>query len=186
MERMFQKYQTKMKNSIWIYAILVLISLLVLAGMVWCTYQYPREVIKTDTVITVTHDTLWKDTTIVEKQLVPKIIEKTKIDTVFSENGDTIQLVTESKTYEKRLISDKDTADLKIYTTGIHTSLDSLKMRLRTHTEVVTNTVEVTKIVERKKTVWDKISIGLQGGYGYGFQYKGFEPYVGVGVAVNL
>lgn len=176
----------KMKNSIWIYAILVFLSMLILAGMIWCTYQYPVEVIKTDTVFSTKTDTLWKDTTIVEKQLVPKIIEKTKIDTVFSNAGDTIQLVTESKSYEKRLISDKDTADLKIYTTGINTSLDSLKMRLRTHTEVVTNTVEVTKYVEKKKTVWDKISIGLQGGYGYGFQYKGFEPYVGVGVAVNL
>lgn len=175
-----------MKNSIWIYAILVLISLLVLAGMVWCTYQYPREVIKTDTVITVTHDTLWKDTTIVEKQLVPKIIEKTKIDTVFSNAGDTIQLVTESKTYEKSLVSDKDTADLKIYTTGINTSLDSLKMRLRTHTEVVTNTVEVTKYVEKKKTVWDYISIGLQGGYGYTLNSKEFQPYVGIGIGVNL
>ena len=177
---------TKMKNSIWIYAILVLISLLVLAGMVWCTYQYPREVIRTDTVITVTHDTMWKDTTIVEKQLVPKIIEKTKIDTVFSNAGDTIQLVTESKTYEKSIVSDKDTADLKIYTTGINTSLDSLKMKLRTHTEIVTNTVEVTKYVERKKTVWDKISIGLQGGYGYAFKSKEFSPYVGIGLAVNL
>ena len=177
---------TKMKNSIWIYAILVLISLLVLAGMVWCTYQYPREVIRTDTVITVTHDTMWKDTTIVEKQLVPKIIEKTKIDTVFSNAGDTIQLVTESKTYEKRLISDKDTADLKIYTTGINTSLDSLKMRMRTHTEVVTNTVEVTKYVEKKKTVWDYISIGLQGGYGYTLNSKEFQPYIGVGIGVNL
>lgn len=175
-----------MKNSIWIYTILVLISLLVLAGMVWCTYQYPREVIKTDTVITVTHDTMWKDTTIVEKQLVPKIIEKTKIDTVFSNAGDTIQLVTESKTYEKSLVSDKDTADLKIYTTGINTSLDSLKMKLRTHTEVVTNTVEVTKYVEKKKTVWDKISIGLQGGYGYTFNSREFQPYVGIGIGVNL
>lgn len=186
MERMFQKYQTKMKNNILIYAILVLISLLVLAGMVWCTYQYPIEVVKTDTLVTTKTDTLWKDTTIVEKQLVPKIIEKVKTDTVFSNAGDTIQLVTESKTYEKRLISDKDTADLKIYTTGINTSLDSLKMKLRTHTEVVTNTVEVTKIVERKKTVWDKISIGIQGGYGYAFKSKEFSPYVGIGLAVNL
>lgn len=175
-----------MKNSIWIYAILVFISLLILAGMVWCTYQYPIEVVKTDTLVTTKTDTLWKDTTIIEKQIVPKIIEKVKTDTVFSENGDTIQLVTESKTYEKRLISDKDTADLKIYTTGINTSLDSLKMRLRTHTEVVTNTVEVTKYVEKKKTVWDKISIGLQGGYGYTLNSKEFQPYVGIGIGVNL
>lgn len=175
-----------MKNSIWIYAILVFISLLILAGMVWCTYQYPIEVVKTDTLVTTKTDTLWKDTTIIEKQIVPKIVEKIKVDTLYKENGDTVQLITEAKTFEKSIISDKDTADLKIYTTGINTSLDSLKMRLRTHTEVVTNTIEVTKYVEKKKTVWDKISIGLQGGYGYGFQYKGFEPYVGVGVAVNL
>ena len=95
-------------------------------------------------------------------------------------------MLTESKTYEKRLISDKDTADLKIYTTGINTSLDSLKMHLRTHTEVVTNTVEVTKYVEKKKTVWDKISIGLQGGYGYTLNSKEFQPYIGVGIGVNL
>lgn len=177
---------TKMKNSIWIYAILVLISLLVLAGMVWCTYQYPREVIKTDTVITVTHDTLWKDTTIIEKQIVPKIVEKIKVDTLYKENGDTVQLITEAKTYEKRLISDKDTADLKIYTTGINTSLDSLKMRLRTHTEVITNTIEVTKIVERKKTAWDKISIGAGIGYGYGLKNKDFEPFVGISLTYNL
>ena len=188
METAFQRFQTirKMKDNTLIYTILVFLSMLILAGMVWCTYQYPIEVVKTDTVFSTKTDTLWKDTTILEKQLVPKIIEKVKTDTVFSNAGDTIQLVTESKTYEKSLVSGKDTADLKIYTTGIKTSLDSLKMRLRTHTEVVTNTVEVTKYVEKKKTVWDKISIGLQGGYGYGFQYKGFEPYVGVGVAVNL
>lgn len=187
MEKTFQKYQMKMKkNNVIIYGILVLVSLFVLCGMLWCTYQYPMEVVKTDTVFSTKTDTLWKDTTIVAKQIIPKIIEKVKTDTVYDSNGDTIQLVTESKTYEKRLISDKDTADLKIYTTGINTSLDSLKMRLRTHTEVITNTIEVTKIVERKKTAWDKISIGLQGGYGYAFKSKEFSPYVGIGLAVNL
>ena len=178
---------TMMKNnSILIYSVLVFISLLILAGMVWCTYQYPREVVKSDTVFSTRVDTIFKDTTIVEKQLVPKIIEKTKIDTVFSNAGDTIQLVTESKTYEKSLVSNKDTCDLEIYTTGINTSLDSLKMKLRTHTEIVTNTVEVTKYVEKKKTVWDYISIGLQGGYGYTLNSKEFQPYVGIGIGINL
>ena len=187
MEKTFQKYQMKMKkNNVIIYGVLVLVSLFVLCGMLWCTYQYPMEVVKTDTVFSTKTDTLWKDTTIVEKQIIPKIIEKVKTDTVYDSNGDTIQLVTESKSYEKRLISDKDTADLMIYTTGINTSLDSLKMRLKTHREIVTNTIEVTKYVEKKKTAWDKISIGLQGGYGYAFKSKEFSPYVGIGLAVNL
>lgn len=188
METIFQRFQTIRKMKDRLHSILLVIAILLMTAswlVLYCSKTEPN-IEKVDTVFTTKTDTLWKDTTIIEKQIVPKIIEKVKTDTVFSENGDTIQLVTESKTYEKRLISDKDTADLKIYTTGINTALDSLKMRLRTHTEVVTNTVEVTKYVEKKKTVWDKISIGLQGGYGYGFQYKGFEPYVGVGVAVNL
>ena len=109
-----------------------------------------------------------------------------KRDTVYTEKGDTIQLITEAKTFEKRLISDKDTADLKIYASGINTSLDSLKMRLKTHKEIITNTVEITKYVERKKTVWDRFHIGIQGGYGYGFNYKGLEPYVGVGGSFDL
>ena len=187
METTFQRFQTirKMKDKL-IYILAALLSGMIAFCVMKSCFGTPPNIEKVDTVFTTKTDTLWKYTTIIEKQIVPKIIEKVKTDTVFSENGDTIQLVTESKTYEKSIVSDKDTADLKIYTTGINTSLDSLKMRLRTHTEVVTNTVEVTKYVEKKKTVWDKISIGLQGGYGYGFQYKGFEPYVGVGVAVNL
>lgn len=37
-----------------------------------------KEVIKTDTVLTTKTDTLWKDTTIVEKEIVPKYIIKKK------------------------------------------------------------------------------------------------------------
>lgn len=175
-----------MKNNILIYVILVFLSLLILVGMVWCTYQYPIEVVKTDTVFSTKTDTLWKDTTIYEKEIKEKKVVEIKRDTVYTEKGDTIQLITEAKTFEKRLISDKDTADLQIYTSGINTSLDSLKMRLKTHTEVITNTVEVTKIVQKKKTVWDKISIGLQGGYGYTFNSREFQPYIGVGIGINL
>lgn len=184
METIFQTIR-KMKNNV-IYILAALLSGMIAFCVMKSCFGTPPNIEKVDTVFTTKTDTIFKDTTIIEKQIVPKIVEKIKVDTLYKENGDTVQLITEAKTFEKRLISDKDTADLKIYTSGINTALDSLKMRLRTHTEVVTNTVEVTKYVEKKKTVWDKISIGLQGGYGYGFQYKGFEPYVGVGVAVNL
>lgn len=145
-----------------------------------------KEVIKTDTVFTTKTDTLWKDTTIVEKEIVPKIIVKTKIDTLFKENGETVQLITESKRFDKRLISNKDTADVQVYTSGINTSLDSIKMRLKTHREIVTNTVEVTKYVKERKRFIDRFHIGVQAGYGYGFNYKGLEPYVGIGASFDL
>ena len=145
-----------------------------------------KEVIKTDTVFTTKTDTLWKDTTIVEKEIVPKYIIKKKVDTVYTKKGDTLNLITEAKRFDKRLISNKDTADLQIYTSGIETSLDSLKMRLKTHTDVITNTVEVTKYIQKKKTFWNRFHIGVQAGYGYGFNYKGLEPYVGIGASFDL
>ena len=145
-----------------------------------------KEVIKTDTVFTTKTDTLWKDTTIVEKDIVPKYIVKKKVDTVYTKEGDTFNLITEAKRFDKRLISNKDTADIQIYTSGIETSLDSLKMRLKTHTDVITNTVEVTKYIHKKKTFWDIWHVGLQGGYGYTFKTKDLQPYVGVGISFDL
>lgn len=145
-----------------------------------------KEVIKTDTVFNTKTDTLWKDTTIVEKEIVPKIIVKTKIDTLFKENGETVQLFTEAKRFDKRLISNKDTADVQVYTSGIETSLDSLKMRLKTHREIVTNTVEVTKYVKERKRFIDKFHIQPQVGVGYGVLNKKFDTYVGVGIGFDI
>lgn len=141
---------------------------------------------KTDTVFSTKTDTLWKDTTIIEKEFVPKTIVKTKTDTLFKENGDTIQLITESKRFDKTILSGKDTADVEIYTSGINTSLDSLKMCLKTYNKVITNTVEITKYVEKKKMFWDRWHVGLQGGYGYTFKTKDLQPYVGVGISFDL
>ena len=145
-----------------------------------------KEVINTDTVFTTKTDTLWKDTTIVEKDIVPKYIIKKNVDTVYTKEGDTLNFITEAKRFDKRLISNKDTADVQIYTSGIETSLDSLKMRLKTHREIVTNTVEVKKYIQKKKTFWNRFNIGVQAGYGYGFNYKGLEPYVGIGASFDL
>lgn len=141
---------------------------------------------KTDTVFSTKTDTLWKDTTIIEKEFVPKTIVKIKTDTLFKENGDTIQLITESKRFDKSIVSDKDTVDVEIYTSGINTSLDSLKMRFKTHREIVTNTVEVTKYVKERKRFIDRFHIQPQVGVGYGVLNKKFDTYVGVGIGFDL
>ena len=157
----------------------------ILACFLWYG-QTPTEVIKTDTVFSTKTDTIWRDTTIYEKEIKEKKVVEIRRDTVYTQGGDTLQLITEAKTFEKRLISDKDTADVEIHTTGINTSLDSLKMRLKTHKEVITNTVEVTKYGQKKKTFIDRFHIGLQVGYGYGFKYQGLEPFAGVGGSFDL
>lgn len=174
-----------MKNDTLIFLCLWF-SILILGAIYFIDRSTIRNIDKVDTVFTTKTDTFWRDTTITEKEFIPKVIEKIKHDTVYTKDGDTIELVTEAKTFEKRLISDKDTADLEIYTKGINTSLDSLKMRLKTHKEIVTNTVEITKYVDKKKTFFNRFHIGLQGGYGYAFKSKELTPYVGVGASFDL
>ena len=59
--------------------------------------------------------------------------------------------------------------------------LDSISVRQREITKTVHETVT---LVERKKT--SRFSVGLIGGYGYGLGYRGFEPFVGVGVSYRI
>lgn len=177
----------KMKNNdtlMWLCLWFAIVILGALFFMRECST--PPNIEKVDTVFSTKTDTLWKDTTIVKKEYVPTIVEKLQIDTVYDSNGDTIQLIVEAKKWEDSIVSNKDTAYLQIFTSGIRTSLDSTKIRLKTHTEVITNTVEITKIVEKKKTVWDRFSLGVGVGYGIGLKNKDFEPFAGVSLIYSL
>lgn len=57
--------------------------------------------------------------------------------------------------------------------------LDSIIVRQRE----ITNTITKTVTLQKRRS---RFSVGLQAGYGYGFQYRGFEPYVGIGVNYAL
>jgi len=59
--------------------------------------------------------------------------------------------------------------------------LDSISVRQREITKTVHETVT---LVERKKS--SRFSVGLTGGYGYGLGYRGFEPFLGLGVSYRI
>ena len=50
------------------------------------------------------------------------------------------------------------------------------------------DTITVTEVVNQTiyKPKKNKIAIGLQGGYGYGFKSKELTPYIGIGININL
>lgn len=179
----------KLTNNtlLWV-ATFIILAFIIIASMQHDLINKYKDIInEMDSTVTTTvkHDTLWKDTTITETNFIPKYIKVLKRDTVFKDD-DTLELVRESKRFDKTLTIDKDTADLEIYTSGIETSLDSLKMALKKHTDVITNTVTVTKYVKDKKIFWDRFHIGLQAGYGYTFKTKDLQPYVGIGASFDL
>ena len=61
--------------------------------------------------------------------------------------------------------------------------LDNYKLDIHTKDTIkYTETVYQT-IYKPKK---NKIAIGVQGGYGYGFKSKQLEPYIGLGININL
>ena len=63
------------------------------------------------------------------------------------------------------------------WVSGYQPSLDSIKVYQKEN--YITERVVVSKPPNR-------FTIGLQGGYGYGFKSKQWEPYVGIGVGIRI
>ena len=170
-----------------LHTILLLIAIAMMTMAFFNVYfNKTGKVVSTDTVFVTKTDTLWRDTTIIKDKPVEKKVVEVRRDTVFTPGGDTLQLITEHKTYQERLLSGKDTADVQVYTTGINTSVDSLKMRFRTHTEVVTNTIEITKYIEKKRKFHERFHFSPNVSAGYGVFNRNLDVDVGFGVAYEL
>ena len=174
-----------MKNNIKTILPTIVIAILLLSLGYYCG-QTKQNVIKQDTVFQTKTDTLWKDSIITKKEFVPKEIVKKKVDTLYLNNGDTMLLNTESKRYDELLTSGVDTCFLTAFVSGVHPSLDSLSCRMKTHHEVVTNTVEITKYIERKKTLKDRIRFVPNVSVGYGVIQRKPDIYVGFGLGIDL
>lgn len=171
-----------MNNSTLIYVVLVILSLFVLGGMFWVNSRLPRVIERVDTIEKV--EFKWKDTIVKDTVFQPKYIKVLKRDTVFRENGDTMELVRTSETYQKTIVSDKDTANLTLYLSGIETSLDSLEMAFKTHTEI--RRVEVTKYIEKPKTFLDRIHIQPQITSGFDLVNHQWGITAGIGFGIDL
>lgn len=63
------------------------------------------------------------------------------------------------------------------YISGYMPSLDSIRVYQKER--YITETVTISKPPNR-------FSIGLQGGYGYGFKSKTWEPYIGLGIGIKV
>lgn len=162
-----------------ILIVLAVLLMIITAFFIGKSTKKSENVVVMDTIVKI--DTLWRDTTLKDTVFKAKYIKILKRDTVFTSNGDTIELVKEAKTYDKRLTINQDTADLKIYVSGIETSLDSLKMRLKTHETI--KTVEVIKLVEKPRKLFE---VKPQATFGYDPLRKEWGVLFGVGVGVNL
>lgn len=165
-------------NNLWIFGILIMF----LVFLASTHFRQPSVDNSCDTVRIERTDTIYKTDTFKINKPVPEYIEKIKTDTVYSKEGDEIELITENKTYIDTVCNKKDTAIVTSYITGVNATLDSLSVRFNKREIIKTNTITITKTISRKKP----FSYGLQVGAGYGIFNKKVDMYIGVGGTLNF
>ena len=167
---------------------LIFIAIIMMAIAFFSLYfsKTPPNINKVDTVWV--SDTIrYVDTlTLFKNKPIPKYVYLTKIDTVYSKEGDSIFLKTENKVYNDTLCQRNDSAIVTSYITGINANLDSTKIDLRITKETITNTIEITKYIEKKRNFWDRLSIGPAVSAGYDPINKQWGMTVGVGAFFDI
>ena len=158
------------------------VCLVIIAFIFAWLFFSKNEKIITETKIEKTekHDTIYKRDTLTLTAFKEKPIEIIKTDTFITTKKDTVILPTEKKEFERTVCSNVD--KVKVYTTGINTTLDSVSVSF--NRREITNTIYIkeTNTKQKKKL----ISISPQIGAGYGFFNKKPDIYVGVGVSFNF
>ena len=175
-------------NNLMAFCLFVLILMGVLYGMrdTIISHIIDRYSNKSDTVIVTKTDTLWRDTTITKTDIKLKYLKVVQTDTVYDKQGNEIELVTDNKTYQDTILCGQDTINYQIHISGIKSRLDSINLRLKKSEVIKTNTIEVTKYLERNKTLWNRFHIQPQATSGYDVINKKWGIMIGIGVGVDL
>lgn len=168
------------ENKLLFVSILLSIAIFIFVGFYKCSTK-PNPT-KVDTVFSTKTDTLFDTIQTIKYNLKPIEKEVLKIDTVFDSNHNPIELITENLTYVDTLTEDKDTCIICNYVSGINVKMDSLKMDLRKTKIIQTNTIEITKTIEKRK----RFGFGVGVGSGYGLFNKNFDVYVGLNASYNF
>ena len=125
--------------------------------------------------------------------------EVIKRDTIINWNYSTDTVFADKIKYKNKIVYDtivknntvyvKDSAVIHRDSTENYTidisavKLDSYKLDI-THKDTVTYIQTVNNTIYKPKK--NKIAIGVQGGYGYGFKSKQLEPFIGLGINISL
>lgn len=125
--------------------------------------------------------------------------EVIKRDTIINWNYSTDTVFADKIKYKNKIVYDTIVKDNTVYVKDsavVHrdstenytidisaVKLDWYKLDI-THKDTVTYVQTVNNTIYKPKK--NKIAIGVQGGYGYGFKSRQLEPYIGFGININL
>ena len=177
------KQQKKMNNDT--NALKFCLVLIIFLSLFQCFrgyYEFPN-VEKVDTVFQTKTDTLWKDTVL--HDTVPQLKWKyvLKRDTFYTKEGKDTVLTTEHKQYQDTITCDEDSIIVVSNITGINPTLDSLRVQLKKQEIIKTNTITVTKYIEKPKS---HFNIGPSITSGYDLVNKQWGIVAGLGFTITF
>lgn len=171
------------------YIILIILTC-ILSIFLYNNYNNIKEyILHVNKVDTVYHsDTIYKDTTlyIIKEKPVPKYIEIVKTDTFYKKDGSDTLIQTENKQYQDTFTCANDSIILKSYISGQNPTLDSISAEWKRQETIITNTVTIEKYIEKKRTFWNRLSIGPAVTAGYDPINKQFATTIGFGVFFDI
>lgn len=168
--------------------VLLVVGLLICILM-GCTLWYAQTLPKVGETDTIFHtDTLrYTDTlTVFKEKPIPKEVIKVKVDTFYTKEGNDTTFITENKHYLDTITCKDDSVIIASHISGINSNLDSIRVDWRKSETIITNTVEITKYIEKKRKLLDHFKVGVGVGYGYGFKNKDIEPFAGISINYNF
>lgn len=125
-------------------------------------------------------DTVVRRDTIKKVNWIPYAQEVVRLETLYKDTVLPIQV----KHYKDTVAKELDTLYADMTVSGIRPNLDSVSYRWVRHQ--VTNTVTITKYIEKKRTWKDRISIGPSATAGYDPFNKQWGVTVGIGIGIDL
>lgn len=114
-----------------------------------------------------------KKETVIRYIKVPIKADSANLDSIGENKQDSICLEVTQKMYT-------DDSTYTAWVSGYDPQLDSIFVRQK---EILHSIIETRTVATKKFRRWN---LGLIGGYGYGFQSKQVEPFVGLGVTISL
>ena len=177
-----------MKNNTTPLLVTCFILCLIAIGLYYGSTHYKEwlEMPKTDTLMV--RDTLKTTDTLYITKYKPKLVEKTitKRDTFYTKDGKSTVFTTENKTFQDTLCNKKDTVILTSFIKGQNVQFDSIKADWRKQETIITNTVTITKYIERKRRFSERFRIIPNASVGYGVVNRKPDLYIGIGIGYEF